>query len=269
MAISFNSIVHSCYSSYHRITSCDHLDVEGYISMREDIPPLSHFSPFKKFMKIPLEGDIIEIPCIYKYIAVNALSKNIRRVETSKIQNVIVPLTYFDITTAEVKSSPSAIKAFFHDYPTSDRLLKKKVAGIWYIGGEGIILDENLVPLMMFTLKLEKVQSDKYRPIQQILRINPEVYNREDIISKYLRSKFISNILKVKNEARYLRTLRNPYSVLPDNTYLDWNISVIVEDFSQFFITPTIPDSTFSDEKANLLLKDNLDGILSEIYEVY
>ena len=46
---------------------------------------------------------------------------------------------------------------------------------------------------------------------------------------------------------------------------LPWTFKIVIEDFSYFFESPSIPNTTFNNEDINNLLKDNLDSILSGI----
>lgn len=222
--------------------------------------------PFIKYIKIPLNRDTIEIPCIYKYPIMNALAENIRKPQEAA-EVIYVPMMCLEDDPAESRSSNPLLKKFLYEGYGESNLLRKKGSGTIYLGGGGLILYSDFTPLVMFTMEITKDESGKrFTPTKQIVRINPEIYNRDDILAKHIRTKFLTGVLNMQLSdhekessgwmSRKFRLL-NPYGVL-NNTLVDYNFKVIIEDFSDFFFIPEAPNVTFSSDKVNeLLLADS------------
>jgi hypothetical protein len=117
-------------------------------------------------------------------------------------------------------------------------------------------------------MEITKEPSGKlYTATKQIVRINPVIYNRDDILAKHIRTKFITGVLNMKLSPEELELsgwysrkyrLLNPYGILT-NTSVDYDFKVIIEDFSDFFFIPKAPDVTFSSDKVNELLLEDAD----------
>ncbi len=64
MAASFNNFIWACYRSRFSPNIGFQLDRYGRTSAIE----LEKSGAFNKFMRIPLDEDVLELPCVYKYI---------------------------------------------------------------------------------------------------------------------------------------------------------------------------------------------------------
>ena len=174
---------------------------------------------------------------------------------------------YKDQDSRVARTSSTALRSFFCETSPSCNLLLRKAGDTTYLGGQGIVLYEDYTPLVMFTMEIER-EGYFYRPKQLILRVNPIIFNRDDILAKYLRGKFISNLLEMPPTAplytRSSTNLRNSSGLYLDRN-LTWKFRIIIDDFSDFFITPTIPTSSFNTEEVNNLLNANVEEILSTI----
>ena len=166
----------------------------------------------------------------------------------------------------ESRSSNPLLKKFLYDSNGDSNLIRKKGSGTIYLGGEGMILYNDFTPLVMMTMEITKDPSGRYTATRQIVRINPVIYNRDDILAKHIRTKFITGVLNMKLSPEELEMsgwltrkfrLLNPYGILT-NTSVDYDFKVIIEDFSDFFFIPKAPDVTFDSNKINeLLLEDS------------
>lgn len=253
----FNYIV-NCYNS--RLYGSFETFANGSDSNKAGI---SKFNPFNTYIKLDLSLDKLELPCVYKYIIANVLYKN--TYTATPIQKLFIPLFCQSIDYREIKTSVSALKALFWESSPLFNLEKIKVGDNVYFGSEGIILNENFKPLIMFTLEVERVTVNgqiKYAPIKQIIRVNPIVYSSNDILSKYIKSKLITAAFEINTNYLY-DNLRN-YNNLFTTNKLDWKFKIIIEDFSSFFCHPVIPDVEFTSEAVNKMLTDNIDDLLCE-----
>ena len=272
MAIGFDNLVWNCYRS--RYTS----NPRGFEMNRWALPvELQKCGAFLRFMKVPLNADTLELPCVYKYIIGQTLLDNntyiSRGNEDKVVEDLIIPMMYLEYDAVESRSSNPALKKFFHDTDPRHNLVRKKVGNNTYYGGEGIILYEDFTPLIMFTLQVNRIQSRTrtyfYEPVKPIIRINPIIYSKDDILAKYIRTKLIANSFAVKDSSNLYShfsqdRLKNDSGVFTKRE-LDWDFKIIIEDFSNFFVTPDIPDVTFNSDNINSMLSNNLDSILSEL----
>ena len=170
------------------------------------------------------------------------------------------------------KSANPILKKFFTESNVGTLLCKKKAGSTTYIGGEGIILYEDLTPLIMFTL--DNDGRTKYKPIRQILRINPIIYSKDDLLAKHIRSCMIGKLFPLKmdwseEEIGYTwmlrnRTLKNANGIFT-NVRVNWDFKILIEDFSEFFRVPSVPDCTFSSTKANEFLYSKYDDIMKDM----
>ena len=271
MAVTFNDLIYYCYCSRPRYTNniVDFSESCGYYSYKA--PELEKSKAFSKFMKLSLDSDVLEIPCVYKYIVSNVLKENMSLLEIGDkdkmVSDLYIPMFYKMEDDRAAKTSSTVLRSFFYETSPSCNLLLRKAGDTIYLGGQGIVLYEDYTPLVMFTMEIER-DGYFYKPGQLILRVNPTIFNRDDILAKYLRGKFLSNLLAMSPTVPpYMRSstsLRNT-SGLYLTRNLTWKFRVIIDDFSDFFVTPTIPTSSFNTEEVNDLLNVNVEEILSTI----
>lgn len=278
----FAEAIYNCYNSrYHTAHGFLTGPTYGYSINNANL--LSDSGAFTKFMKVPIDDDIIELPCVYKYPILRALKTNndlYIRNGRSGLKEVYIPMLDLDTRDSILKSSNPAIKHFFSGTPPCTGLSSAFVSDTEYLGGEGIILYEDFTPLIMFTLQVKRERHPDrymYTPINRILRINPQIYNRNDILAKYLKSKFISNLLEFCDHdnfshALYRRAFHTARGLnLFTPTSLPFKFKIIIEDFSEFFVTPNIPDGSFDNDAVNrtlaLIIPDMIDTIESEYYD--
>ena len=258
MAIILRDYIFNCYRSRHG----------SYTNFRNRSWESRDFTPsmpFTKYMKIPLDRDVIEVPCIYKYPVMEALSFN-KKYPDKASKDIYIPMFCMYDDPAESRSSNPLLKKFFYEGYGEFNLIKKKGSGTAYLGGEGIILYNDFTPLIMLTMEITKDSLGRYTPTRQIVRINPEIYNRDDILAKHIRTKFLTGVLNMRLTPEEVETsgwfarkyrLLNPYGILT-TTVVNYDFKVIIEDFSNFFFIPKAPDVTFDSNKiSELLLEDS------------
>lgn len=260
MAITLRDYLFNCYRSRHN----------AYTNFRNRSWEPREFNPsvpFARYIKVPLNRDVIEVPCIYKYPIMSALSRNIRYPNQAS-EAIYIPMFCMHDDPAESRSSNPLLKKFLYEGYAESNLSRKKGSGTTYLGGEGLIMYDDFTPLVMMTMEITKDESGKkYAPTKQIIRINPEIYNRDDILAKHIRTKFLTTALNMKLDeyereapgwsSRRFRLL-NPYGILT-TTLVEYDFKVIIEDFSSFFFIPNAPNVTFSSDKVNEMLLEDSD----------
>ena len=268
MAVTFNDYIYNCYNS--RYGASVQFRDRGY-----NCRTLEECAPFHKYLKVDLNKDIIEVPCVYKYMITNVINDINNTGEP--IDTVYIPIFYIENDSVESKSSNPVLRKFFYETPDEHNLTKKKGSGTVYIGGNGIIFYEDYTPLMMLTMEIKKelTANNKIRltSVRQLVRVNPIVYKRDDLMAKHIRTKFLTNILTMKlDEDTYNYTgyrshiyrLKDSFSLFTDKK-IWYDFKVIIEDFSDFFYTPKVPDITFSSTAANHMLEDSIEDIIKDI----
>ena len=257
MAITLRDYLVNCYRSRHGY----------YVNFRNrtyEPRNLTPSTPFTRYVKIPLDRDVIEVPCIYKYPVMEALKFN-RMHPDEASKEIYIPMFCMHDDPAESRASNPLLKKFLYDGYGESNLTRKKGSGTIYLGGEGMILYNDFTPLVMMTMEITKNSSGSYTASRQIIRINPVVYNKDDILAKHIRTKFITVALNMKLTPEELGNgwlnrryrLLDPYGMFTKAS-VDYDFKVIIEDFSNFFFIPKAPDVTFDSNKVNeLLLKDS------------
>lgn len=264
MAVTFEDYIYNCYNEGQGLTT-------QFRGLYSNLPNMRETLPFK-YIKIDLTANVIEIPCAYKYMVTETIKINIDN--NSPYNSVYIPLMCLDKDNVEAKSANPLLKTFFYEMNGHLNLCRKKGSGTMYLGGHGIIFYEDYTPLVMLTMEIEKTVTvngeTKYIPKRQIVRINPIIYSKDDLLAKHIRTKFLTNIFDMKlspadyawgyRSSRY--KLKNPYSLFTTTEIL-YDFKVIIEDFSDFFYTPAVPDITFDNNEVNKLLLNNIDDIMN------
>lgn len=218
---------------------------------------------FRKNLIVDLEGEELEIPVIARIHCETILTSLLREEKITpempqQVQKIVLPL-YDNTYSITKRTFDSIIRQFFAGVRFSDRLQKITTAkGEVYYGGKGIILDKDLAPILLCTLKARKGYGEYmntityYRPV---CHISPKVFTE----STSLMNK---GIIK-----RVIPFYTTENVTLPD-TYMcrcatrSSTVEIIIDDFSRFFVEPVKPTpSTCSNEILNQCLVDNLDDI--------
>lgn len=267
MAISFKDFIYNCYHS--RFGASTSFNIRSWETI-----DLSESRPFIKYMKIPINTDTIEVPCIYKYMIMNAIAENKKNPENA-VDNLYIPIMCLEKDNVESRTSNGLLRRFLYDTSSTRSLTRKKGNGTVYLGGEGLLLYEDYTPILMLTMEIKKNPAGKYVPIRPIARINPIIYSRNDILAKFIRTKFITGLIDMRlsrEELEYFNFNINywrqsnranliNHSGLLTTKIIDYDFKIILDDFSEFFFTPKAPDVTFDSSIVNnMLLQDFSQG---------
>lgn len=228
--------------------------------------PYENKTLFNKFFKLDFNQETIEIPCyciinIFKYL------EN-KTIEDCKYLYYNICNEYA-IRLPDAKTSLPLFKDLFYNHSYAGHLTSKKVQDNIYHGGRGIITYSDYTPLVVFSIIFKKVQENgqiNLRPIEYLCRINPLVYGRDDVISKYIRTKFIAGIVNVNNcdILKFLFSRSSFSPVLSKVEFFD-KIKIIIDDFNSLIIDPTPPKSIDDMDNINSYLSNNVDNILNSL----
>ena len=246
MAVGFFDYIQRCYY----INPSDPITFDGGPTgiLYEDSRAL------QKYLKIDLSLNTLEFPCTYFKIIEHTV------LYTDK-KELYIPLFVSSEHNGSIAGSLTLLRTLFCSYGRPCNLIKATVGDTIYYGNRGIILYDDYTPLLMFSIEADKIEDRRYLPKRRILRINPKVFTSTDILSKYIKSKFITNIIGIDSEyADTMHTRSRLFQSVP----LNYNFKIIIEDFKDWIIEPSIPDVDFTDERINEYLLDNFSSISAD-----
>lgn len=232
-------------------------------------------------IRTDISKDIIEIPCYcmdeyFPYL-----------IQKLKYPDLYADILYYPVYSnisitsyrrrgapkEEYKSANPAIKAFMIETTTKEGLRKIKVGDQFYYGGKGLILYEDMTPICMLYLELEKVQYQKdngqyvpkYSLKQPIIKVNPRIYRQEDLMSKHIRTKFIQEAMCLDIANLYYDKYLNEINNLLSNFTIPAKFKIIIDTFDEDFSRPSIPNVNSTSENINNFLKEYSDNIVTSI----
>lgn len=198
------------------------------------------------------EDKKVEIPALLYYWYTH-LGKT---EETEKVDTISVPIIVDHRKIFNVNSS-AILRTVFSVYSYPDLgVYLFKVSGKPYIyyGGKGMLIrkmGEVRTPLLMHTITLERKDDtdssddSDFKVSSVNLRVSPEAFKCEDIVSKYIVRKLIP----------YLCENRTPNPLCPSGKAP----SIIIEDLSDWILTPVKPDiSTFEQDFKEFFAREDV-----------
>lgn len=227
----------------------------------EDCLTLDKGNVFNRSLVINTIGDDIEVPTIARKQVENVINANLNGY---KIEKAILPL-YTNSRDQNRRTFDSIMREFFCRVPFNQRLLKVTTnKGETYYGGFGLILDEKFNPLLMCELKARRTKKedgsgelfDTVQYYRAVCRVSPKVFIEPN---KLINKGIIKKLIPLYTTTDVFLSIERRLPVSLDSR----KIEVIVEDFSQFFITPVKPiPSKCNNEVLNKCLNDNIEDIL-------
>ena len=149
--------------------------------------------------------------------------------------SIMCPLV---VSSSDEKKAPDTILRRLFSIDDSYGLIRVITAkGTDYIGGTGLIFDQNWNPLMMTGMEIYHFYDEPV--LYPVLYVSPEVFSREDSISRAIVKKLIpwygSNFVYSSIFENY-------------NTCCSKTICIKIEDFSHMFIKPRPPRLLFNED---------------------
>ena len=149
--------------------------------------------------------------------------------------SIMCPLV---VSSSDEKKAPDTILRRLFSIDDSYGLIRVITAkGTDYIGGTGLIFDQNWNPLMMTGMEIYHFYNEPV--LYPVLYVSPEVFSREDSISRAIVKKLIpwygSNFVYSSIFENY-------------NTCCSKTICIKIEDFSHMFIKPRPPRLLFNED---------------------
>ena len=149
--------------------------------------------------------------------------------------SIICPLV---VSRSDEKKAPDTILRRLFSINDNYGLIRVITGkGTDYIGGTGLIFDQNWNPLMMTGMEIYYFYNEPV--LYPVLYVSPEVFSREDSISRAIVKKLIpwygSNFVYSSIFENY-------------NTCCSKTICIKIEDFSHMFIKPRPPRLSFNED---------------------
>lgn len=148
----------------------------------------------------------------------------------NRIDKYIFPLIPTSNPYIRKKTADPLVKSLMMDRYSSDESVKTVMTytGEKYYGGAGYILDSEFAPLTIFGI--ECIKESNWRIQNPVCVINPVVFQREDMVSKYIVKKLIPYMSDFK---------LNPIS---DFYGIDGNMKLMITpEIDKFIISPSQP----------------------------
>lgn len=211
-------------------------------------------------IRVPLEGDTIEIPCYAKMKCLDALAAGSKIIYLPTIENHGGAMI--------ASSSGPIIKKFLYDTSinsTCIRKVKLKNADITYYGGPGLIFYGDYTPMLFMTFTIKKLSDGSYGIDKQNIYVSPMVFRKNDMLSKYIRSKLLPALITVGDE--YNPGIRSWRRVTPqidhpilNNKYrFDYKFHIVIDHCDDFFFRPNKPSAKMSESPEEFLARSNED----------
>lgn len=230
-----------------------------------------------KRLIIPLDKDVLDIPSTAFDVCSEILKKRSAGQACNKaylplMDNLIPGRRSYRGIKETYKTATPAIKAWFYSSQNNDGMIAIKIGEETYYGNKGIILDKNLNPLVIMTIRLEKIQdvTVNYRPTKFVVYIDKQVLINSDAISKHIKQKMLPELISLEHS--YGRDWVSIYnSWYPRSRYVSRelirvpiNFTIVMDDLSSWITTPTVPNVNDTSDAINDWVKltyDNYDEI--------
>lgn len=175
-----------------------------------------------------------------------------------KWKQIAMPLYYED--TVIKNTSYAIIRWFFRETPVGGKRLSKVITGKGevYYGGDGMIFDQHMKPLVLYTVTVTGMTSVTipHRPVRMKaaisalnVRVSPQVFLKDDMLKKSIISKAIPSLVSESFPA--IRGLALDKPITP---------KVIIEDLSEWIKRPAKVDNpqTFKEDMQKFLSREDI-----------
>lgn len=174
-----------------------------------------------------------------------------------KWKQIAMPLYYG--STAIKKTSDAIIRWFFRETPVGNKRLSKIMSkGKVYYGGNGMIFDQHMKPLVLYTVTVTGMTpiTVPHRPVRMKttisafnVRVSPKVLLKDDMLKKNIISKAIPSL--VSESLSVVRGVMLDKPITP---------KVIIEDLSEWIKRPAKVGNpqTFKEDMQKFLSREDI-----------
>lgn len=175
-----------------------------------------------------------------------------------KWKQIAMPL-YYENTVIK-NTSDAIIRYFFRETPVGDKRLSKVITrkGEVYYGGNGMIFDQHMNPLVLYTATVTGMTSVTIPGMQTIMqaiisafnvRVSPQVLLKDDMLKKSIISKAIPSLVSKSFVGARRAVLDKPTTP-----------KVVIEDLSEWIKRPAKVGSpqTFEEDMQKFLSREDI-----------
>lgn len=249
MALTLEYAVAGLFTSNYRTLGVNTIDEDSNV--------------YQHFLKIPLEGDVLTLPC--GYIRTILESFVTYKMDYTKCNSIYVPL-YADEVSSPFTFNDSfmSLKWLLSLAPIGVHNLHKFIVReTTYYGRAGMLFDENMQILFMCFAQ-GRLSDNTFHTDKFIFKVDPKVIiENEDLFSKYIKTKIIPKVLILK-ESRHILSYRANSSTMESRVY-NTTIPIIIEPMEDMVVTSVIPEGNFKSSLVNKFLSDNMNGLLDNV----
>lgn len=233
-----------------------------------------------KRLVIPLDKDILDIPST-AFDTCSEILKKVSAGQAPTCNKAYLPLMdnmdpnrrRYSSIKEEYKTANPAVKAWFYSSQNKYGMVSIKIGEETYYGNKGIILDKNLNPLVIITIRLEKIQTTPiidYKPTKFVVYVDKHVLINSDAISKHIKQKMLPELISLEHS--YSHEWVGIYNTwYPRSQYtsrelirVPVNFTIVMDDLSYWITTPVVPNVNDTSDAINdwvELTYDNYDEI--------
>ena len=185
--------------------------------------------------------------------AFDELSRYFLQPQEEEIDTFVLPLYAIDYHK-EAAGAETILKYFIR---ASDGRLNKAVTpkGEIYYGNNGLVLDEDLNPLLLSTVDVSfNSETRRLEKHEYIIHLTPRVFTDDNkMLNKSLAKKGIAYYLSHNSSGTTWVNAGSPYKV-------------VIDDCSDYFMKAHKPNvNSSTNRELNKVLKDNIDEVLRQV----
>ena len=219
----------------------------------------------KKYMEIPIEEDIFELP-VFALSDFNELTRDNKDLSTEAITAMLFSLN----KEPRYKSLDRYMRDIILEQFTHSRLVKCEVKQgtetILYYGTHGAVFDKYYNPMMMCLWQIERrwvnEKTRKYHFIKPILRINPDCYVHQwDPMQRWIAKKAATAALTETIYKPFGRDLTDAFEEIPYDARMDLTVEISKSPFR--IRTADTPSISTTNKSLLQLVIDHIEEIVA------
>lgn len=215
----------------------------------------------KKYLEIPISGDVFELP-VLAFAAFREMLKE------QKECSALVAELYSCGTQSTYKTLDSIVKDVLSTkaFPHLNKIVIPDNPKVYY-GTYGAIFDTDLKPLMMLSWIMERRTNAEgktmYHYKKPLLRLHPDpCVQKEDPLQKMLIGRILSNTLEVSVQTPYYRDMAGFIDQSNNWNRPSFKVKVEIDECPLVLKEVDVPSISLTNEDLLQLAADHIDEIL-------
>lgn len=215
-----------------------------------------------QYMNVPIFKDVFELPVFM----IGRMSNCNLPVTSDEADSFTACINYIGAEST-YKTLSSKMRDILINAFNGARLVKIPLdpqGENYYYGTSGAIFDKNLIPVMMMSWRIEKVQQNNvdksfvYKFTQPILRVSPSVFTaKANPLTRYIINQIIPNTLICRCDTPQIYN----NSLFP-STFESFNVKVDIGDFPFSFRKVNTPSVSTTNEELLHVALEHIDEVI-------